>query len=161
MLGALYDALAAALKGHDKEPTSPGIRPSDLERWARAALPVLSFDRGQISRALADNRMTSDRPLVEDDLTASLLVRLLAETGPFQGTSTALLKRLQALAGPEDARHLPKSARALTVHLKRFEQPLERAGIQLERDRGQGGEPLWLIRLKDRGLHEPILISTD
>jgi hypothetical protein len=120
-------------------------------------LPVLGFDRDQVSRALADNRVTSDRMLVEDDLTASLLVRLLGEAGTFCGAATELLKQLQTLAGGDDARYLPKSARALSAHLRRFEQPLERAGIQLERERGQGAhrERLWRIRLKSRGLHDP------
>ena len=148
MLGALYDAVSAALRGHAKETPSPGIRLVDLERWARAALPKFGFDPDAVSAAMIENRLKGDRMLVEDDATASLLIRFLEDNGFFRGTTSDLLHALCTLAPPHDLPLLPKGPRALSAHLNRFIIPLERMGIVLERERGSGPERerLWVIR---------------
>ena len=79
MLGALYEAISAALKGYAAQRPSPGIRLVDLERWARAALSTFGFEPDDVSAAMIENRVKGDRMLVEDDATAALLLRFLEE----------------------------------------------------------------------------------
>ena len=127
---------------------SPGIRLVDLERWARAALPEFGFDPDAVSAAMIENRLKGDRMLVEDDATASLLMRFLEDNSFFRGTASDLLLALRTMAPAHDLPLLPKGPRALSAHLNRFIIPLERMGIVLERERGSGPERerLWVIR---------------
>ena len=104
MLGALYDAVSAGLRGHAQEPPSPGIRMVDLERWARAALRVFGFDPDAVSAAMIENRLKGDRMLIEDDATASLLVQFLEDKRSFRGTASDLLLALCSMAPPHDWR---------------------------------------------------------
>jgi putative DNA primase/helicase len=148
MLGVIYDAISAALCGHAGEACSPGIRLADFERWVRAAAPVLRLDPQEVSQALGENRLMGDRMLIEDDLVASLLVRMLDKRVEISGTPTELFAELR-LAAQEDAHLLPKGPRALSAHLKRFVPAFERTGIILEQSRmGHDRQRQWTIRRK-------------
>lgn len=148
MLGALYDAISAAIKCYAGETPSPGVRLVDLEKWARAALPQFGFGGDAVSAEIIENRLTGDRILVEDDPTASLLLRLLDDNPNFRGTASSLLNALRLIAPVHDLPLLPKGPRALLAHLSRFVIPFERIGIALERERGSGRdrERLWVIQ---------------
>jgi putative DNA primase/helicase len=148
MLGVIYDAISAALRGYAEETCSPGIRLADFERWVRAAAPVLGLDPQEVSRALGENRLMGDRMLIEDDLVASLLVRMLDKQAEISGTPTELFAELR-LEAQEDAHLLPKGPRALSAHLKRFVPAFERTGIILEQSRvGHDRQRQWTIRHK-------------
>lgn len=146
MLGKLYDAVSAALRGYAAEIGSPGIRLADFERWVRAAAPELGLDPQEVSRVLGENRLMGDRMLIEDDLVASLLVRMLDKRAVISGTPTELFAELR-LEAQDDAHLLPKGPRALSAHLKRFVPAFGRIGITLEQSRmGRDRQRQWTIR---------------
>jgi energy-coupling factor transporter ATP-binding protein EcfA2 len=148
MLGLIYDAISAALRGYAGEACSPGIRLADFERWVRAAAPELELDPQEVSQAMGENRLMGDRMLIEDDLVASLLVRMLDKQAEISGTPTELFAELRVEA-QEDAHLLPKGPRALSAHLKRFVPAFERTGIILEQSRvGHDRQRRWTIRRK-------------
>jgi energy-coupling factor transporter ATP-binding protein EcfA2 len=131
MLGALYSAVSAALAGHTNEVSSPGLRLSDFEHWARAAAPAFGIGPDEVSAALINNRALGDRMLIDDDAVASLILKLLDEQPYFAGTATDLLSQLRELADSGDLRSLPASPRGLSMHLRRFVPAFERIGISL------------------------------
>jgi hypothetical protein len=146
MLGVLYDAVAAALRGYADEKASMGIRLADFERWARAAGPCLGLAPDEISMALGDNRVMGDRMLIDDDMVASLILKMLETRSVLSGTATDLLRRLREQADKGDERHLPKGPRALSRHLKRFVPAFERIGITLEQSKaGRDRQRLWTV----------------
>jgi hypothetical protein len=144
ILGALYSAVAASLKGHKSETASPGMRLVDFERWVRAAAEALELQADEVSRALVENRGLGDRMLIDDDVVASNLMKLLEADWTFRGTATQLLKELRGLADEGERILLPKGPRALSVALKRLQPPLERVGIRLERKKNDGR--LWVLQ---------------
>jgi hypothetical protein len=147
ILALLYDAVSAALRGYAEERASPGIRLADFERWVRAAGPVLGLEPAEISSVLAENRLTGDRMLIEDDIVASAIQSMLVHRTSFRATATDLLNQLREAVDEGDIRLLPKGPRALSAHLKRFVPAFERLGIVLEQTRtGQDRQRLWLIR---------------
>jgi hypothetical protein len=143
ILGTIYAAVSAALMGHKTEIASPGMRLVDFERWVRAAAPALGLESDEVSRALVENRGLGDRMLVDDDVVASALMRLLDADRRFRGTASQLLKELRVLADEGEKFLLPKGPRALSVALKRLQPPLERFGVKMERKKDDGR--LWLI----------------
>jgi hypothetical protein len=146
MLGTLYNAVSAALAGYGNEESSPGIRLADFERWVRAAAPAFGIGPDEVSAALISNRTLGDRMLIDDDIVASLVLKLLDEHPFFAGTATDLLARLRELADPGDVRTLPGSARGLTTHLRRFVPAFERVGIRLHQSReGADRQRTWMI----------------
>jgi DNA-binding transcriptional ArsR family regulator len=148
VLGVIYDAVSAALRGFAAETCSPGVRLADFERWVRAAAPALGLDPEEVSQVLRGNRLMGDRMLIEDDLVASLLVRMLDKHLVISGTATDLLHLLR-MEAEEDASFLMKSPRALSAHLKRFVPAFERTGIILEQSRtGHDRQRQWTIRRK-------------
>jgi hypothetical protein len=84
--------------GHKTEIASPGMRLVDFERWVRAAAPALGLESDEVSRALVENHGLGDRMLVDDDVVASALMRLLDADRRFRGTASQLLKELRVLA---------------------------------------------------------------
>lgn len=148
ILGVLYDAVSAALRGCAHEPCSPGIRLADFERWVRAAAPVLRLDPQEVSYAMGENRLMGDRMLIEDDVVASLLVRMLDQRAVISATPTELFADLR-IEAQDDAHLLPKGPRALSAHLKRFVPAFARTGILLEQSRaGHDRQRQWTIRRK-------------
>jgi len=86
--------------------------------------------------------------LIEDDIVASLLVKMLDSRSVIEGTATSLLRDLRLEAG-DDERLLPKGPRALSAHLKRFVPAFERTGIILEQSRtGHDRQREWTVRRK-------------
>jgi hypothetical protein len=155
MLGVLYSAVSAALEGSGEERTPSGIRLADAERWVRAAGPTLELEPDDISAALRENRSIGDRLLIDDDIVAALILRLLDRRGALETTATDLLRQLRACADEGDERLLPKGPRALSVHLKRFVPAFERIGIELAQTKsGHERQRLWDIRRAERTVVE-------
>ncbi len=147
ILGTLYTAISAALKGYKGETASPGVRLVDFERWVRAAVQALGLEADEVSRVLVANRGHGDRMLVDDDVVACNLMKLLDADRRFRGTASQLLKELRLLADEGEKILLPKGPRALSVALKRLQPPLERSGVTMERKKEDGR--LWLIQKRE------------
>jgi hypothetical protein len=147
ILGALFDAAAAALANE------PGIALERLPRmadpicWVTAAEPALGWAIGTFAAAYEGNaRQAQELALDLSPIAAPLAV--LAARGEWRGTATELRRVLADIAGVEPTRQRdwPKTPRALTGELKRLAPNLRAAGIGWERPGRTGHARLHVIR---------------
>ncbi len=136
ILGALLDAVATALDRQGRTPT-PNVRMADFARWVTAAEPALGLETGSFMAAYEQNRAGAVQLTLESSMLSGP-VTALAETG-FEGTATALLKRLDELVSEETRRqrYWPKRPHTLSGQLNRLAPALRRVGVAVEISRGR------------------------
>jgi hypothetical protein len=146
LLGALLDAVSAAIANLPTVEFNGAVRMADFAKWTMAAELALGLERGEFMHAYAGNRAEA----IEITLEASPLaepLRTVAAEG-FEGTATELLAKLIGLV-EEKVVHRdswPGSAQALSADLGRLAPVLRRVGIEVERPRRRKGKRLIVIR---------------
>lgn len=147
ILGALLDAVAAALAGEAAVRLARLPRMADAARWVTAAEGALGWPGGTFEAAYARNRREGHAVVLEASPLAGPLQRLIA-AGDWRGTARELLARLAAVAGAEIAeqRDWPRNARALTEALKRLAPTLRAMGIEWTRLSRTGSSRTHLVR---------------
>jgi hypothetical protein len=147
ILGALFDAVAAALANEDALTLERLPRMADPTRWVTAAEPSLGWQPGSFQAAYARNR-NEGHGLVLEISPISVPLQELAARGPWQGTSGELLARLAEIAGADttQAREWPKNPRAMTETLKRLAPSLRVMGTEWARLPRTGGARLHVLR---------------
>jgi hypothetical protein len=148
VLGALLDAIAAALANEHAMALERLPRMADPTRWISAAEPALGWKPGTFIRAYAANRHEGHVLALEVSPISAPLAELTRK-GPWQGTSGQLLAKLVEIAGADvtNAREWPKNPRALTEALKRLAPSLRAMGIGWERLARTGGARLHVLRV--------------
>jgi hypothetical protein len=157
LLGALLDAVSAALSNQGSVQMGALPRMADFARWIMAAEVGLGWEPGSFLAAYQSNRETANTLALEGSaLTAPLLA--LADAGGFEGTATTLLERLRAAAPEESVRQRswPGSARALSDRLRRLAPNLRTAGLEVEFWREPGGRRSRMVRISARRLDENV-----
>jgi hypothetical protein len=133
MLGALLDAVVAAVRSLPTVHLERRPRMADFAEWVTAAESGLGWAPGTFMAAYAGNRADANL-LALDANPLSGPVRALVDEGDFEGTVTALLNAL--LEGADDAvtrqPGWPKSARTLSGLLRRLTPNLRAVGVQVE-----------------------------
>lgn len=151
-LGALFDALAVALKNITRTelPTLP--RMADFARWAVAAEPGLGLSPGSFLRSYKLNRRLAIDLTIESDPVAQA-VRKLVVTGPFDGTASQLQLDLKRVAEPGavSSRGWPPTASHLSGRLKRAMAALREVGITVEYRRAKSRDRQRLITITRAG----------
>ncbi len=146
LLGALLDAVSAAIANLPAVEFNGAVRMADFAKWTIAAERALGLDQGEFMRAYAGNRAEA----VEITLEASPLaepLRSVAAEG-FEGTATELLAKLAGLV-EEKVTHgdsWPRSPQALSADLGRLAPVLRRVEVEVERPRRRKGKRLIVIR---------------
>jgi len=130
ILGALLDAVSAALRTLPEISLPKKPRMADFAVWATAAESGLGWKAGVFLKAYAGNRNSANEVVLE----ASPVAGPLQEAQPFEGTSSELLKLLNERADDSSRKQQgwPKSARALSGALKRIAPNLRAAGLKVE-----------------------------
>jgi Domain of unknown function (DUF3854) len=158
ILGALLDGAAAALAGRGRVELAQLPRMADFAEWVVAAEPALGLPEGRFLKAYTGNRSEANDIALEASPIGEPLRELVGQ-GSFEGTMSDLLARLEELASELVTRQRgwPKSARALSGHLRRLAPNLRTAGIEIEHDKkGRGRERRAIVRLKaSPGLCDP------
>lgn len=144
LLGALFDAVAAALKGWRDFELNPSPRMSDFATWVAAAEANggLPWSPGEFLSAYQDARLETSRAAVDDDPFAAALYRFAknrvraGETEPhvvWEGSATELLSALRASVPPELAasKMFPQSPKALTNRGRRLAPDLRALGVDM------------------------------
>ncbi len=134
ILGALYDAVSAALKHIDntKLPTCP--RMADFVHWVVAAEKALPWNSGQFVIDYEQNRLLAIDDAIAADPVASSIMKLMQSTGYWSGTPTALMSQL-ALISPDEVRcsnGWPRQANMLSSKLKRCMTFLRERSVSIE-----------------------------
>ncbi|MDA8204261.1 MAG: hypothetical protein M0Z49_16195 [Chloroflexi bacterium] len=132
LLGALLDAVAAAMRNRSAVQLDRLPRMADFARWVVAAERDLGWPDGSFLKAYMGNRQAAH----ELGLDASPLViplrSLLDEIEPWEGTAAGLLDALEVRAGERtDRRGWPRDARGVASDLRRLAPDLRAVGIEV------------------------------
>jgi hypothetical protein len=130
LLGALLTALSGTLAALPNTPEEDLPRMADFGHFALAAEGVLGFEAGTFRKIFDANREAARQVVLEASPLAEA-VQALVSTGPFKGTASELLKRLENFA--EEAviksRYWPRASHSLSRQLNRLKPDLEAVGI--------------------------------
>jgi hypothetical protein len=134
ILGAVFNALSAALANvHGvKLPELP--RMADFATWIVAAEPALPWEPGTFLDVYSGNRAAVVEHSLEGDVVAVAVRLLMADRETWKGAASDLLKTLEALI-PESTKRSkawPKAANILTNRLRRAATFLRAIGIKIE-----------------------------
>lgn len=131
LLGALYTAIACALKNERVTEVANTIRMADAARWLAAAEPATGLLKHSIISALLHCQTERIIERTNNDVVGAPL-RDILQSGPFEGTLSDLLLRIKPERPP---RYFPDTPLKLSKHLDRIKTGLKLSGIQFERGR--------------------------
>lgn len=135
VLGALLDAVSAALKGHASVQLDRTPRMADLATWVTAAEPALAWRRGTFLDAYLANREEANEAAIEASAVGQAVLGFMRERLSWEGTAQELLDQLDPEAAGKvtlAGRRLPKSAAGLSRALRRVAPNLRASGLVVE-----------------------------
>jgi hypothetical protein len=137
VLGALLDAVSAALGNLDRVELKEKPRMGDFAVWVAAAEEALGWERGAFMRAYTGNRADANEIALANDPVAEAVRRLVNRHGKWSGTSTELLSVLGKQVSDEIRRSKawPAGPNALSNRIKRLAPALREDGIEYDEDR--------------------------
>lgn len=139
VLGALLDAVSAALAAFDGVKLDSLPRIADLVIWVTAAEGSLGWEPGTFVDAVQGNRAGTHHDAISSSPIGEPLLALLQE-GPFKGTATELHKvltdRLGEKTHPKD---WPKPGNGMSSTLRRIAPNLRGIGVRVELPDGPKG----------------------
>ena len=142
LLGALLDAISAAIKNESKVTLPHPPRLADFARWVTAAEPALGMPNGGLLAALKENRAEAAEAGIDADLVASAVILFMERRQYWTGTASALLNELDQCTPDRMTRQRlwPKTPTDLGNRLRRVSNllPQKRVTISFRR-RGKGG----------------------
>ena len=140
ILGALLDAVSAALSNLDNVDLSCKPRMADFAEWACAAESGMGCPPGSILTAYLGNQATANETAIETSIIAEPLIELMNDQQKWEGTATNLKTELERLVEPETIkqRKWPKRPHLLSGELKRIAPNLRRMGIDVETGKKSG-----------------------
>ena len=142
ILGALLDALAAAIQRRPSVSVPVRHRMADAALWMTAAEEELGYEHGTLAHAfLANQRLAFAASLDHHPIVAALTL-YLDRSGSWSGTAESLRHALTKLA-PGDITHTrswPNSAWALGRELRTLAPALRAVGIEVDYHRATGGK---------------------
>lgn len=137
ILGAVFNALSAALANFHKVKLAKLPRMADFATWVVAAETALPWTPGAFLAAYTRNRAAVVEHSLEGDVVA-VAVRLLMENREsWEGQPSDLLEALEALV-PESTKRSkswPKAANTLSNRLRRAATFLRASGIEVQRSK--------------------------
>ena len=136
VLGALLDAVAAALRHLSTTKLERTPRMADFAKWATAAEPGLGVEAGTFLKAYETNRQDSAESAFDSDQVAVAVRDFVRSCGPdgFEGTASELLAALNDWASEslQRGRAWPSSAGGMGSRIKRVAPLLRRQGFTVE-----------------------------
>jgi hypothetical protein len=146
ILGALLDAVCAALRGQGDGELSSLPRMADAAAWISAAEPVLGWPRGSFLHAYTANRGVANVLALEASPLTEPLQLVVGGAG-WSGTLSQLLERINHRVSDETRRlpTWPKTPKALGNALRRLGPNLRGLHIEVEfLPRQSGARPIRL-----------------
>jgi hypothetical protein len=151
ILGALFDAMSAALRNLPSTKLDCMPRMADFAQWASAAEGAFGWEPGAFMEAYGGNREKANETALEADPVAETVFELMKNRDEWTGTATDLWKVLGTLAD-EEVKHSkawPKAPNVLSGRMKRLAPALRRAGIEYGEDE-EGHEKKKIKTLRKR-----------
>ena len=140
LLGALLDAVSAALRNCSSTQLERLPRMADAARWVVAAEEALPWACGSFLEAYQRSQGTAVEVALESDPVAVAVLKLL-ETQDFDDTPTALYDLLGRQVSDEvkRAKNWPKAVNVLGGRLTRLAPALRQSGVVVEFSKGHTG----------------------
>jgi primase-polymerase (primpol)-like protein/energy-coupling factor transporter ATP-binding protein EcfA2 len=156
LLGALFGAVATALRRESGVELDTLPRMADFARWAVAAepdFPTLNTNEGGFLNAYEQNREEASESAVEADTVASAVRIMLDEEDEWEGTTTELMEDLRGhLPDPKNPpKDYPSTHQAMTARLKRIMPDLRAVGIEREEQKRKSGSRAFKLCKTDTG----------
>ena len=131
VLGALLNAVSAALRHFETTRLQSLPRMADFARWVTAAESSLGWAPGTFLGAYERNRDLAHRTAIEGSPFGEMILEL-AERG-WEGSATELLVELRQRSGDDfSARYLPRTANSLSGKLRRLAPNFLGLGTKIE-----------------------------
>ena len=137
VLGALLDAVSAALRNLHTVSLAELPRMGDFAEWVSAAEEALPWEPGAFVEAYAGNRRDAQEIALDVDPVAVAVRDLIRTREEWTGSASQLLAELGGRVS-EDAKHSkawPSSPQSLSNRLKRLAPALRAAGIEYGEER--------------------------
>ena len=148
ILGALLDAVVAAMKNRPNVKLSQKPRMADFALWGVAAEPALGWPKGAFLAAYNHNRSGANSLALESSIIAPCIIALVDKEEIWNGTAKELLAQLEETYADEKIRkhkEWPTSPRKLSGELRRLAPNLRREGMEVVFGRhGRKGTPITL-----------------
>jgi hypothetical protein len=128
ILGALLDAVSAALGSGRSGKRSDASRMADAVAWVTSAEGAMGWPPGTFERAYRASRAEARQVAIEESPLAAWLINFAAARKRWSGTATELLeivKRAELGAGA------PRAANALSAELRRLAPDLRALGVEI------------------------------
>lgn len=153
VLGALFDAIAGALRELPNTKLDKLPRMADFARWVTAAESALGWEPGDFMAAYQGNRDSANDLAIESSPVGQPLLDYLDAHGGWDGTATEFLEELEQQVSDQVKRHKawPKNGRSLAGQLKRLSPNLRLAGWDVECHR-QASRRTWSIERRSPGV---------
>lgn len=157
ILGALFDAVACALREHPNLNLTSLPRMADFAAWAAAAMPALGKQPTDFLEAYGANRGEANALTLEASPIAKH-VQAIATVGAWAGTASALLDLINAGA-TDDERHRrgwPKNGKAISDALRRITVNLRSAGVFIGFNRSAGARDILIDKIREQTITKEI-----
>jgi hypothetical protein len=149
LLGALLEAVSAAIRNRDMPRPARLPRMADVALWVERAAPQLGWKPGAFIEAYRRMRDDTSGALIEASPVAPTVLNFAKDEKRWTGTAEELLARLNKIVDVADRpKGWPGTARALGDALRRIAPPAHAAGVSLEFKRSNGSR-LWTLRTFD------------
>ncbi len=151
ILGALYSAVAEALRNQDTIHLDRLPRLADFATWVEAAAPALGWEAGDFTTALEDSSMRASYMALDASPVGRLVFAYMKDRPHWEGPVSDLLTELRTLASDDDKRQrqFPKDSARLGVQLRRMQRPLADLGVWVGFDRSRRANVVILDRNDD------------
>lgn len=143
ILGGIFDTLVKVLSilpyiNHAALP-----RMADFARWGCAIARALGYPETHFLTAYGANIRTQNEEAVQSNPVAAAILALTEDRDRWQGTASALLEKLEAVAEEQKistkSKGWPKAAHVLTRRLREVKTNLADIGIELDIQHTQSG----------------------
>ena len=131
ILGALLDAIVAALRNLATTRIDPLPRMADAALWVTAAEPALPWPTGGFLESYTGNRAEATEIALDADSVAAPVLQLMGDKNSWEGTATELLTALGPLVGERPPKDWPSDASRLSGRLRRLAPSLRATGMEV------------------------------
>ncbi|MFV2046294.1 hypothetical protein ACEWK1_02855 [Metabacillus sp. YM-086] len=168
-LGAIFNAISAAIPQYDETEIEEVGRMADFTYWGYAIAEVLGLGGDEFLRSYLSNQDTANEEALASHPVAAAVIALLKNTTNWSGSVSSLLKELERTAERERintrVKTWAKDANVLSKRLKEVKSNLEEIGIYYDIRHAGDFKKITLekiVEVKDEGstgkkaLHRPL-----
>jgi hypothetical protein len=151
LLGALYDAVSAALRDLPNTHLDRLPRMADFALWVTAAEPALGLRRGEFMAAYAGNRAAGHELALESSPIPKAILDFVENNGIWNGSASQLSAELDQRADEKTRamKNWPKTPAALSGTLRRLAPNLRSVGVEVGFGRNKQSRYITLERLEE------------